>query len=88
MGESLTVRMPVLSPPDISIVQTILVRSGEQVHIGQPIIEIEMSMATVKIPSPTEGIVAEILVTLGQKVDHGCPLLILYGLSNTTGGER
>lgn len=60
----------------------VLVKPGDVIQKDQAIIEIETDKATVEVPSPEAGTVAEVLVKVGQKLKVGQAILTL------TGGER
>ncbi|NDA73255.1 MAG: hypothetical protein EBX69_07450, partial [Betaproteobacteria bacterium] len=49
----------------------LLVAKGDQVKAEQSLITVESDKASMEIPSPGEGVVEEILVTLGDKVSEG-----------------
>jgi 2-oxoisovalerate dehydrogenase E2 component (dihydrolipoyl transacylase) len=51
------------------------VQPGDQVTINQIIVDIETAKAVVELPSPYEGVVASLLVTEGQTVDVGTPII-------------
>ncbi|GAA2151004.1 dihydrolipoamide acetyltransferase family protein [Actinomadura napierensis] len=51
------------------------VQPGDTVEINQTIVEIETAKAIVELPCPFEGVVAELLVTEGQTVDVGVPII-------------
>ncbi|TDD69813.1 dihydrolipoamide acetyltransferase family protein [Actinomadura rubrisoli] len=51
------------------------VQPGDRVDINQTIVEIETAKAIVELPCPFEGVVAELLVTEGQTVDVGVPII-------------
>ena len=51
------------------------VQPGDRVTINQVIVEIETAKAVVELPSPFEGVVAELLVAEGTTVDVGTPIV-------------
>ncbi|WP_131736902.1 dihydrolipoamide acetyltransferase family protein [Actinomadura roseirufa] len=51
------------------------VQVGDQVEVNQTIVEIETAKAIVELPCPFEGVVTELLVTEGQTVDVGVPII-------------
>ena len=51
------------------------VKPGDQVAINQVIVEIETAKAVVELPSPYEGVVAQLLVDEGQSVEVGTPII-------------
>ncbi len=61
---------------DVPIVG-ILVAVGDTVAIEDSLVEIESDKATMEVPSPASGVIKEILVSEGQNVSKGSPLLII-----------
>ncbi len=51
------------------------VKPGDVVEINQVIVEIETAKAVVELPSPYAGTVSALLVTEGQTVDVGTPII-------------
>jgi len=51
------------------------VTPGDAVSVNQVIVDIETAKAVVELPSPFEGVVAELLVDEGQTVDVGTPII-------------
>jgi 2-oxoisovalerate dehydrogenase E2 component (dihydrolipoyl transacylase) len=51
------------------------VKPGDQVRVNQIIVEIETAKAVVELPSPYEGIVADLLVSEGESADVGTPII-------------
>ncbi len=57
----------------------VLVREGDQVTEGQPLLEVETEKATVPVPVPTAGTVTRLLVRQGDHVKVGQALIELDG---------
>ncbi|MEO8907558.1 MAG: dihydrolipoamide acetyltransferase family protein [Microbacteriaceae bacterium] len=53
------------------------VAPGDTVSLNQVLVEIETAKSLVELPSPFEGVVTELLVTEGQTVDVGTPIIIV-----------
>jgi pyruvate dehydrogenase E2 component (dihydrolipoamide acetyltransferase) len=51
------------------------VAPGDRVTINQVLVEIETAKSLVELPSPFDGIVAELLVAEGQTVEVGTPII-------------
>jgi 2-oxoisovalerate dehydrogenase E2 component (dihydrolipoyl transacylase) len=51
------------------------VKPGDRVTVNQVIVEIETAKAVVELPSPYEGVVTGLLVSQGQTVDVGTPII-------------
>jgi dihydrolipoamide dehydrogenase len=61
---------------DVPVIE-VLVAVGEEVAAEQPLITLESDKATMEIPAPAAGVVGELLVSLGDKVSEGTPILRL-----------
>ncbi|MCQ0093446.1 dihydrolipoyllysine-residue acetyltransferase [Roseovarius sp. M141] len=57
----------------------ILVSVGDTVAVEDPLLELESDKATMEVPSPAAGKVAEIRVSEGDRVSQGSLVLILEG---------
>jgi 2-oxoisovalerate dehydrogenase E2 component (dihydrolipoyl transacylase) len=51
------------------------VKPGDPVTVNQVIVDIETAKAVVELPSPWDGVVAELMVDEGQTVDVGTPII-------------
>ncbi len=74
----LTVRMPALSATmeDAELLAW-LVEVGDEVRSGQPLAEVATDKVDMELESPHDGVVAELLVDAGQRVDLGAPVATL-----------
>ena len=54
---------------------TWLVAVGDSVEVNQAIVEIETAKSLVELPSPYDGVIAELLVAEGETVDVGAPIV-------------
>jgi pyruvate dehydrogenase E2 component (dihydrolipoamide acetyltransferase) len=61
---------------DVEIIE-ILVQPGDRVEVEDPLITLESDKASMEIPSPQAGVVGEINVALGDKINQGDLLLVL-----------
>jgi len=61
---------------DVEVIE-VLVRPGDAIAKEQSLITLESDKATMEIPSPTAGKVAELKVKVGDKVSKGSPILML-----------
>jgi pyruvate/2-oxoglutarate dehydrogenase complex dihydrolipoamide acyltransferase (E2) component len=70
------VRLPKLGETaDDVVIQQWLVRVGDSVEAGQPLVSVETDKVTTEVPAPVSGIIAEILVQPDDEVrtgDHIC----------------
>lgn len=72
------VRMPeVLANSGEASIQTWLVKAGQTVVLGEALAEVETEKATVEYVAETAGVVLELLVTEGESVAVGAPILIV-----------
>ena len=53
------------------------VSAGDQVNAEDPLVTLESDKATMDIPAPLAGAVAEVLVKVGDEVSQGSPILLL-----------
>jgi len=58
-------------------VVSILVEVGDELEIDQPLIEVETEKASVEVPSPVAGVLAEILVSTGDTLGEGDAIAIV-----------
>ncbi|MCH2172848.1 dihydrolipoyl dehydrogenase [Myxococcota bacterium] len=76
-GEAVEIRVPTIGDfEDVEVIE-ILVAPGDSVVVEQSLITLESDKATMEIPSPHEGVVAEVFVELGARVSEGKPILSL-----------
>jgi pyruvate dehydrogenase E2 component (dihydrolipoamide acetyltransferase) len=62
----------------------VLVKPGDAVSKEQSLITLESDKATMEIPSPSDGVVRELKIKVGDKVSKGAPILEL----DARGAER
>ncbi len=65
---------------DVPIIE-ILVKPGETVKAEQPLMTLESDKASMEVPSPSDGVVGEIKVKVGDKVSQGSLILTLQTAS-------
>ena len=61
---------------DVEIIE-LLVGTGDQVAVEDPLIMLESDKASMEIPSPQAGVVRDIKVSVGDKVNQGDLILML-----------
>ena len=81
---NLEVRVPDIGDFDDVDVIDVIVKPGDIVGLEDPLITLESEKATMDIPSPGTGEIAEILVSVGDQVSEGALILIL----KTTGAAE
>ena len=75
--ESIDVRVPDIGDfKDIPIIE-VFVKAGDTVKAEDPLISLESDKATMDVPSPSAGTVAELKVKVGDKVSEGSLILTL-----------
>jgi len=68
--------------PDIGDFETVevidvLVKQGDRVHLEDPLLTLESDKATMDIPSPAAGIVKHVIISVGDNVAEGTPIIVL-----------
>nr|ALV86449.1 dihydrolipoamide acetyltransferase [uncultured bacterium 18] len=63
---------------DVAVIE-VFVKPGDAVKVEQSLITVESDKASMEIPSSHAGVVKELKVQLGDKVNQGTPLLVLEG---------
>jgi len=63
---------------DVAVIE-LLVKVGDTVKAEQSLITVESDKASMEIPSSHAGVVKEIKVALGDKINQGTPLVVLEG---------
>ncbi|MDP3865679.1 MAG: dihydrolipoyllysine-residue acetyltransferase [Rhodoferax sp.] len=66
---------------DVTVIE-IMVKAGDAVKVEQSLITVESDKASMEIPSSTAGVVKELKVKLGDKVNIGDLLAILEGTAS------
>ncbi len=63
---------------EVTVIE-VFVKPGDSIKVEQSIVTVESDKASMEIPSSHAGVVAQMLVKLGDKVAKGAPLLVLQG---------
>jgi len=63
---------------DVAVIE-LLVKAGDAVKVEQSLITVESDKASMEIPSSHAGVVKQLLVKIGDKVNKGAPVLVLEG---------
>jgi pyruvate dehydrogenase E2 component (dihydrolipoamide acetyltransferase) len=61
----------------VATVVGVLVREGDRVAPGQPLLELETDKAVMEVPAEAGGVVKRVLVQVGEEVRPGQPFLEL-----------
>jgi pyruvate dehydrogenase E2 component (dihydrolipoamide acetyltransferase) len=64
---------------DVAVIE-LLVKIGDIVHLEQSLITVESDKASIEIPSSAAGVIKEMKVKLGDKVNSGDLVVILEGI--------
>jgi len=78
MSEELVVVPDLGNFHDVPVVE-VLVKAGDSVRPEDPLVLIESDKAMMEVPSPVAGVVAELLLKVGDTVSAGTPVLRLAG---------
>ena len=63
---------------DVPVIE-IHVKAGDNVSANDPLVTLESDKAAMEVPSPVAGVVAQVLVKLGDTVNTGTPIIRLNG---------
>jgi pyruvate/2-oxoglutarate dehydrogenase complex dihydrolipoamide acyltransferase (E2) component len=75
--ETIDVRVPDIGDfKDVPVIE-VLVRAGDTVKAEDPLVTLESDKATMDVPSPLAGTIAELKVKVGDKVSEGSLILTL-----------
>ena len=58
---------------DVPVIE-IQVKPGDEIKAEDPIVTLESDKATMDVPAPAGGRVAEVLVKVGDRVSQGSPI--------------
>ena len=61
---------------DVPIIE-VHVRKGDRVNAEDPLVTLESDKATLDVPSPMAGAVADVLISVGDTVSEGTPILLM-----------
>ena len=71
---------------DVEVIE-ILVNAGDRIAAEDPLITLESDKASMEIPAPQAGVVGDVRVALGDKINQGDLLLTLEPVAAGQGGE-
>ncbi len=79
MSDKIDVKVPDIGDfSEVEIIE-VLVAAGDAVKAEDPLITLESDKATMDVPSPADGTVAEVVVKVGDKVSEGSLIVRLTG---------
>ncbi len=67
---------------DVDVIE-ILAKPGDRINPEDSLITLESDKATMEVPSPEGGIVKDVLISVGDKVSEGIPILTLETVNDT-----
>ena len=77
MSQTIEVRLPDIGDfHDVEVIE-ILVTPGDTVAVEDSLLTLESDKATMEIPSPNEGVVKEVKVKVGDRINQGDLILLL-----------
>ncbi len=88
MGQILEVKLPDIGDFDQVDVVEVLVSTGDTVAADQGLITLESDKASMEIPSPAAGTVAELKVKVGDQIGQEALILTLDQADNQEDGDR
>ncbi|MBL8306286.1 MAG: dihydrolipoyllysine-residue acetyltransferase [Rubrivivax sp.] len=68
---------------DVAVIE-LFVKPGDTVKVEQSLITVESDKASMEIPSSHAGVVKQVLVKIGDKVNKGSPVLVLEGAAGAS----
>jgi len=68
---------------DVDVIE-VLVKAGDTISIDDPLITLESDKASMDIPAPEGGVIAELKVAVGDKVSEGSTILLLASSSEAS----
>ncbi len=76
-GSTVSVEVPDIGDfEDVPIVE-VLVSPGDSVAAEDPLVTLESDKATMDVPAPFAGVIADVQVKVGDRVSQGAPLLTI-----------
>jgi pyruvate dehydrogenase E2 component (dihydrolipoamide acetyltransferase) len=61
---------------DVAVIE-VFVKAGDAIKVEQSLVTVESDKASMEIPSSHAGVVKEVLIKVGDKVNQGTPVLVL-----------
>jgi dihydrolipoamide dehydrogenase len=87
VSDATEVRVPDIGDfSDVPVIE-IHVAPGDEVAVEDPLVTLESDKATMDVPAPSAGVVAELRVKIGDRVAEGSVLLTLTGAQGESDGE-
>ncbi len=77
MAETIEIKVPDIGDFDQVDVVEVLVKPGDSVAVDDSLITLESDKASMEVPSPSAGVVREVLVAVGDQVGEGAVIVRL-----------
>jgi pyruvate dehydrogenase E2 component (dihydrolipoamide acetyltransferase) len=77
--KSITVSVPELGTENEVEVIELHVKQGDKIAVDESIVTLESDKAAMEVPSPNKGVIESVLVSIGDKVKTGAPILQMLG---------
>jgi pyruvate/2-oxoglutarate dehydrogenase complex dihydrolipoamide acyltransferase (E2) component len=85
---SVDVKVPDLGDfKDVAVID-VLVKAGDTVAVETPLITLETEKAALDVPSPAAGVIAEVTVRTGDRVNTGSVIARLRSSAQATADAR
>ena len=81
---SITVSVPDLGTEDEVEVIELHVKQGDEIAVDESIVTLESDKAAMEVPSPNKGVIESVLISIGDKVKTGSPILQMLGSVKST----
>ncbi|MGB7301314.1 MAG: dihydrolipoyllysine-residue acetyltransferase [Burkholderiaceae bacterium] len=85
MSEAIEIKVPDIGDFDQVEVIEVLVKPGDSITVEQSLITVESDKASMEIPSPVAGVVADIRVSVGDQVKQGSVIVTVQGGAGAVG---
>ncbi|HLJ03286.1 MAG TPA: biotin/lipoyl-containing protein, partial [Solirubrobacteraceae bacterium] len=87
MSEPIEVRVPDIGDfTDVPVIE-LHVSAGDEVAAEDPLVTLESDKATMDVPSPVAGVIAQLSVKIGDRVSEGSVLLTIDPAGGAGEGE-
>ncbi len=88
MSQTLTVTVPDIGDfHDVPVIE-VLVQPGQAVKKEDPICTLESDKATMDVPAPADGVIQEVLIQVGDKVNTGTPVATIALLGQAAAAQE
>lgn len=88
MSSNSEVRVPDIGDFENVEIIEVHVKAGDQVRTEDPLVTLETDKASMDVPAPASGKVAELKVKQGDRVSEGDLIVVLEGMEQQGGGEQ